>query len=190
MEVANSGIIGQANLTALFVNDPLAVWSLAPAAYPKEHVMPRFSPRAWAGLLVLAASLVLWGGSTAARSLALPAVRPVVPACFQQVSSPYTGTLYGVSAVAANDMWAVGNGSGTLTEHWNGAAWTRVSSPSPGGSLLYGVSAKATNDVWAVGLDASSGRDQTLTLHGDSSAWTQIASPNPGADTTDRCIKI
>ncbi|MEP6662866.1 MAG: immunoglobulin domain-containing protein, partial [Verrucomicrobiota bacterium] len=45
----------------------------------------------------------------------------------------YYGTnyLYAVSAVSANDIWAVGaTGSGaestTLTEHWNGSAWSVV----------------------------------------------------------------
>src|SRR5207244_3701461 len=33
--------------------------------------------------------------------------------------------LYGVAAVSANDVWAVGYyGSGTLTEHWNGSQWS------------------------------------------------------------------
>ena len=41
----------------------------------------------------------------------------------------------------------------TLTEHWNGTAWSVVASPNLGTSdnVLYGVAAVAANDVWAVG---------------------------------------
>ena len=55
--------------------------------------------------------------------------------------STFSGsTLTGVSARAANDIWAVGSFSAakgtnsnsfTLTMHWNGSAWTIVPSPNP-----------------------------------------------------------
>ena len=79
------------------------------------------------------------------------------------VSSPNAGTshnyLNGVAAVSANDVWAVGyyvNGSNvdqTLVEHWNGSAWSVVSSPNAGtgDNDLYGVAAVSATDVWAVG---------------------------------------
>src|SRR5947209_20510087 len=59
------------------------------------------------------------------------------------VSSPNQGTLgnhlYGVAAVSANDIWAVGDynadpfkdDSRTLAQHWNGSSWSIVSSPNP-----------------------------------------------------------
>ena len=70
-------------------------------------------------------------------------------------------TLSGVAARSAGDVWAVGtrqDRSGaipidrTLTEHWNGSAWSVVASPNVGGNdnLLNGVAA-TTGDVWAVG---------------------------------------
>jgi hypothetical protein len=70
-------------------------------------------------------------------------------------------TLSGVAARSAGDVWAVGtrqDRSGaipidrTLTEHWNGSAWSVVASPNVGGNdnLLNGVSA-TTGDVWTVG---------------------------------------
>jgi hypothetical protein len=66
-----------------------------------------------------------------------------------------------VAARSATDVWAVGtrqDRSGaipidrTLTEHWNGSAWSVVPSPNVGGNdnLLNGVGA-ATGDVWTVG---------------------------------------
>src|SRR5207253_8357133 len=79
------------------------------------------------------------------------------------VSSPNIGTnsdrFLGVSAVSANDVWAVGTYSTdgtnflTLTQHWNGSAWSVVASPNPSTvrNILNAVAAVATNDVWAVG---------------------------------------
>ena len=44
------------------------------------------------------------------------------------------------------------NGSGTLTEHWNGTAWSVVASPNAGTiNSLQSVAAVSANDVWAVG---------------------------------------
>src|SRR5579872_3063390 len=64
------------------------------------------------------------------------------------VPSPDIGAtdnqLYGIAALAANDVWAVGyyvnssNASLTLIEHWNGAQWSVVPSPNPGGTEASG----------------------------------------------------
>jgi hypothetical protein len=70
-------------------------------------------------------------------------------------------TLTGVAARSATDIWAVGfrqDRSGaipinrTLTEHWNGSAWSVVASPNVGANdnLLNAVAA-VPGDVWAVG---------------------------------------
>jgi erythromycin esterase-like protein len=75
----------------------------------------------------------------------------------------------------------------TLILHWDGHAWTQVTSPSPGGTdnELFGVRAVSGTDAWAVGYDITSGStDQTLILHWDGNAWTQVASPSPGTAGT------
>jgi hypothetical protein len=87
----------------------------------------------------------------------------------------WTNTLNSVTIVSANDVWAVGvatftwyisdgdaiTSSQTVIQHWNGTAWSIVSSPNPGDSNnhygtitneLYGVTAVSANDVWAVGV--------------------------------------
>ena len=102
--------------------------------------------------------------------------------------------LTSVSAVTANDVWAVGrdgNHDGgpldqTLVEHWDGARWSIVPSPSPGGSSqdndLWGVTAVATGDVWAVGgVGAFLNPDfsSPLALHWDGSSWTQVSITAP-----------
>jgi hypothetical protein len=63
-------------------------------------------------------------------------------------------TLYGIAAVSANDIWAVGQVFGqTLTEHWDGTSWKIINSPNPGkgGNELFGVTALSTGIVVAVG---------------------------------------
>ena len=97
--------------------------------------------------------------------------------------------LYSVTAVSANDAWAVGsslNGnlpSRTLIQHWNGTQWSIVSSPSPDKQFneLRGVAAVSANDVWAVGYrggTTSATPIETFILHWNGTAWTQVMSPN------------
>jgi hypothetical protein len=60
------------------------------------------------------------------------------------LTSPQGGFLNGAAAVSADDAWAVGAGmfNRALIEHWDGAAWTQVHSPDPGGgTVLNGVAA-------------------------------------------------
>src|SRR4030095_1568022 len=66
--------------------------------------------------------------------------------------------LHGVSALAENDVWAVGVSyntertlGSTLIEHWNGSRWSVVASPNPSSSVnkLNAVAAVSPNDVWA-----------------------------------------
>lgn len=91
------------------------------------------------------------------------------------------GTLQGVTAVAAGDAWAVGSSfkHKPLILHWNGGAWRRVSSPSPGGNdYLTAVAAASASDAWAVGAAGF----KTLILHWDGIAWSQVPSSNSGAN--------
>lgn len=91
--------------------------------------------------------------------------------------------LQSVSAVASDDVWAVGyNGdlsSHSLIEHWDGTQWQIVPSPNPGrfATRLFGVAALASDDVWAVG-DRIDSFDTALVMHWDGAAW----SLSPGAD--------
>jgi hypothetical protein len=161
-------------------------WSVVPsAALPNGSVLygvRAISPaNAWAvgtqpGPSGAALTLVLhWDGQT-----------------WSVVSSPNMDTEYGsanvlkgITAISANDVWAVGmfqnestdyHQHRTLTLHWDGAAWSVVSSPSSGESgELNAVSALATGKVWATGLfsnyeiniyDGAYTLPQTLVLRG------------------------
>jgi hypothetical protein len=101
--------------------------------------------------------------------------------------------IFGISAIASNDVWAVGDVGaigGTFTEHFDGTAWSAVASPSPGNgeNALLGVTAVAPNDVWAVGFfvaAANQDRPQkTLVEHWDGTRWKVVASPNVGGNNS------
>jgi hypothetical protein len=112
------------------------------------------------------------------------------------VQTPNVGTLgsqlQGVSALSDSDVWAVGNfstsstssGGRTLIEHYDGTAWSVVSSPSPStqGDFLTGVAALASDNVWAVGwLDSPIlGTLSPLILHWDGAMWS-VTPGVPGA---------
>ena len=104
--------------------------------------------------------------------------------------------LFGASADATNDVWAVGfNGaenddSKTLALHYNGARWKTTATPSvgTGANQLNGVLALAPNDVWAVGFSTPvppPAQAATLTLieHFDGSSWSVVPSPNVGPNS-------
>lgn len=92
----------------------------------------------------------------------------------------------GFSSVAAespSNVWAVGTQElgecvpwGTLTEHWNGKAWTIVSSDSPAGSndYLEGVGVAGQDDYWAVGFTVAPPDDvgTPLVEHSTGGTWT------------------
>ncbi len=93
--------------------------------------------------------------------------------------------VYGVTAVAPNNAWAVGRyepqggGSRTLVLHWDGISWSIISSPSPATYTgLYAVAAVSATDVWAVGYYYSQTGQQTLIEHWDGTAWSIVPSPN------------
>jgi hypothetical protein len=76
----------------------------------------------------------------------------------------------------------------TLTEHWNGSAWSIISSPNPAGatsSALQGAAAvphEADDEdggVWAVGGDTLNGASFTLIEHWNGVKWRIVLSPTP-----------
>ncbi len=95
-------------------------------------------------------------------------------------------SLYGIAAIAANNVWTVGyyfNSSGvftTLIEEWNGTKWSIVSSPNRGtdGSTLTGISAISATNIWAVGQSFSGSTASTLVEHYNGTKWSIVSSPN------------
>jgi hypothetical protein len=88
-----------------------------------------------------------------------------------------------VYALSSTDAWAVGSydadgASLTLILHWDGSAWTQVSSPSPDNSsnALEGVVATSPTNAWAVGY---AGNDPLL-VRWDGQEWISEELPDLG----------
>jgi hypothetical protein len=82
------------------------------------------------------------------------------------VSLPVSGTLHGLSAVSANDVWAVGNDG--LILNWDGTQWNQVANPAGQGASLEGLDALSANDVWAINLTGS------VTEQWNGTQWTAV----------------
>jgi len=72
--------------------------------------------------------------------------------------------------------------------HWNGATWSQVSVPNPGGSTgtgtfneLDSLACSSATNCWAVGFYGSLTTELRVNqaLHWNGSAWTQVATPEP-----------
>jgi hypothetical protein len=102
------------------------------------------------------------------------------------------GNFRAVTATSASDVWAIGStgpaSEGTdhqaLIEHWNGTAWSRVTSPASAGtfSILNGVAATSYRNAWAVGFTDYASHDTTLIEHWNGKTWTVVPSPTPSGD--------
>ncbi|HEY1331512.1 MAG TPA: hypothetical protein VGH10_08565 [Actinomycetota bacterium] len=98
------------------------------------------------------------------------------------------GFLTSVTVVSANEAWAAGLSSRRdftheqpLFEHWDGAAWSIVPSPSLAGDAgINDIAAVASDDVWAVG----SGPEGVLVEHWDGDAWHVVSAPSQNAYTS------
>jgi hypothetical protein len=88
-----------------------------------------------------------------------------------QVPSPNNGStfLYDITAVSANDVWAVGFSStaGAFVIRWNGTAWNTVAAPPL--TSLTSVAARSGSDVWVAGSDAA---DAPALAHWNGSTWS------------------
>ena len=141
-------------------------------------------------VLVAPAAVAVFVGLvlTPSARAALSASPATTPAGWSIVPSPALpgGELAAVSALNANEAWAVGTrGTGgsylPLAEHWNGSQWSSVAISGPGNfNMLRAVSVVSSSDVWAVGVTESWG---ALIEHWNGSSWTQVSSPVSGAQT-------
>jgi hypothetical protein len=88
-----------------------------------------------------------------------------------------------LSAVAPDDIWAVGARvtkvfehpqHQAFAEHWDGQQWVRVVAMP--GTFLYGVEAISADDVWAVGTDSFG----PMIVHFDGAQWSVAPTPEAG----------
>jgi hypothetical protein len=94
-----------------------------------------------------------------------------------------SGELHGVTALAADNAWAVGEldaTNGPLIEHFDGVAWRTYPSPDlPGFAELNAIAARSASDIWAVGSYADgTGVTATLAEHFDGTGWSLVTTPN------------
>lgn len=92
-------------------------------------------------------------------------------------------TLFAISAVNDDDVWAVGGTQATangpfhtLVEHWDGHDWSVVPTPNPGssGDELFGVTTSG-RDVWAVGQQVGTAYpSRALVEHFDGHRWSVV----------------
>lgn len=101
--------------------------------------------------------------------------------------------LYGIRCLAARDCWAVGlylKGGAELDEalHWDGRKWSRVATPTPGGTLihdfneLFDVTCISPARCWAVGDYGRSGSGQmglNQALRWNGRKWSEVTTPDP-----------
>ena len=95
-----------------------------------------------------------------------------VPAPAPHSSAGSLNFLNAISAVSANDMWAVGN----QAVHWDGSRWTSLPAPNLDGSVtnvLLSVAAVSSGNAWAVGMFSPDGiHSMPMAQHWDGSAWS------------------
>jgi hypothetical protein len=100
------------------------------------------------------------------------------------LSSQPGATLNAITAVSANDIWAVGrkqNPAGKnvpLAMHWDGTSWSVVPVPTGAApSALNAVSADSRSDIWAVGHQLeprTSNAAAGLVEHWDGTSWSVV----------------
>jgi hypothetical protein len=151
------------------------------------------------------------GASCTASACTLPQQRTLIlrwnGTAWAKVKSPNPApagaVLLGVSAGSSSDAWAVGQYCSTsscavektLILHWNGTAWSQVTSPSPGPTtnVLSGVSATSSRDAWAVGsyctttscdCTTTCAVQNTLILHWNGTSWSKVTAPPESSQAT------
>lgn len=94
----------------------------------------------------------------------------------EPLPTPASGTFNALSALAPDDVWAVG----TDILHWDGTRWKRV---ADAGTLsfdkLWSVAAISSDDVWAVGAGRAGAG--SIAVHWDGSAWSRVFVPAEGS---------
>jgi hypothetical protein len=102
----------------------------------------------------------------------------------------FPGFLSGVAAQSSSNVWAVGRGP--LIVHWNGTAWSKVSSPSPGiDDVLYGVAAVSPTAAWAVGYTCRADlcpHSRSLIQSWNGTSWSDAKAPAVGTWSSLRSV--
>lgn len=116
----------------------------------------------------------------------------IVPAPFFNNDTLGGHGLTAVSAVASDDVWAVGGGhdgdyvSFSYIVHWDGSQWEHRPGPTAGWfHRLHDVEAVASDDVYAVGDYQDASGYHGLFLHWNGSSWTRLPDPPVGGSALE-----
>jgi hypothetical protein len=129
------------------------------------------------------------GAAVAATAVAAVIVVSVLPTGHRSPgpAPSLSGGFSSVTAVSADDVWAVGCSGGSkcvkpLIVHFNGVTWTPVPAPNLGApyGLTHVVAASASR-AWAVGQFDNGA---TFLLQWNGSTWTRVHLPNPDVQLT------
>jgi hypothetical protein len=170
-------------LNAVSADSPADAWAGGSAMNANDQVAPLIEH--WNGTQWSVSPNAIGAGSGHSEILSIAAISPADvwalaevgknnPAVIEHwngtqwsiVSLPVSGTLHSLSAVSANDVWAVGNDG--LILNWNGTQWSQVANPAGQGAALEGVDALSANDVWAINLLG------TVTEQWNGTQWTAV----------------
>jgi hypothetical protein len=84
-----------------------------------------------------------------------------------------------------------GDTASTVVEHWNGARWTPVPTPTLRGSSrssLVSVSCRSAFSCYAVGGSSTAAAAHSLVEHSNGASWTRVATPPDPEHTTDASL--
>jgi hypothetical protein len=170
-------------LNAVSADSPTDAWAGGSAMNADDQVVPLIEH--WNGTQWSVSPNAIGAGSGHSEILSIAAISPADvwalaavgkgnPAVIEHwngsqwsiVSLPVSGTLHGLSAVSANDVWAVGNDG--LILNWNGTQWSQVANPAGQGASLEGLDALSANDVWTINLNGS------VTEQWNGTQWTAV----------------
>ena len=129
------------------------------------------------GFLSHPTSRIMRLGALMAGLIALaPAITAGLPPNWRFVTSlPQGNHLLAAWATTPNDLHVGGHGG--IIMHWDGKAWTQMSTPSQ--KSVYSIHGLSGSDLWAVGGDDSLVMtNRSLILHYDGVKWTEVPPPN------------
>ena len=191
--VSAGGVSSAAKVSAAAPAPPSpapSIWQVTATPQPRAGVISDESLGSVSAATASQAWAVGAGGTLGAQ---LPLAEQWNGTTWKKVAVPLpagatAGTLSAVDDLSSGNAWAVGTSgpggtSQTLIEHWNGTAWTVVSSPDPGGdNVLAAIGGTGPKDLWAVGWFQNTAQTFVALLfeHWNGTAWSFVAPPVEG----------
>jgi hypothetical protein len=174
--------VGEAGPSALILHWDGSQWSIVPS--PNAGIVPKLT-----SVVAISANDVWAVGWTGSNSGPVTLTEHWNGSTWNVVPSPNpspeSNRLLGVTALAAGNVWAVGDfnapgGNGqVLILKWNGASWEQVpgdnTGPSGLGFSMNAISAISGTDIWGVGSNS-----HALAEHWNGTEWSIVSAPNAG----------